>query len=263
VTLDSKVEEAQQLILDHAHGKPILAMSFGKDSMVMLDISRRAGLNLPVVYWKRERFYPLKNKFANLVTELYNLEVHDFPPATTSLIRKGEKIEVVNYFSISTRPPLRTLLVPSGIVPPDGPEFLCALNDMYNKPKGYCEFPWDTLFAGHKDTDVDPLQGLMPLKSSEVKVDNGATLCFPIRFFTDEDIWEYTRRFDVPQDLNRYKEAGEDLAYNNDYYPACTACINPDNPAKVYCPKSQQEIENVSAGLNWVDSIRPEYWKEL
>lgn len=262
MTLDSKIKEAQQLILSHAHGKPILAMSFGKDSMVMLDICRRAGLTLPVVYWKRERFFPLKNKFANMVTELYNLEVYDFPPATTRLIRKGDKIEVVNYFSISTGPPMRTLMIPSGIVSPDGPEFLCALEDMYNKPHGLCEFPWDTVFAGHKDTDVDPLQGAVPLNASEVIVDNGATLCFPIRFFTDEDVWEYSRRFDVPQDTNRYTADGEDLTYNNDYYPACTACMNPDNAATVYCPNLQRERENVSATLKWVASIRPVYWKE-
>jgi hypothetical protein len=258
----SKLEYAQQLIKDTVASKPIIAMSFGKDSMVMLDIFIRMGLTLPVVYWRRERHFPLKNQFANKVIEKFNLVAYDFPPIATRLIRGKGLIEVVNYFTVSDS--LKTLAIPSGIAPVvEGEPYLCALEDMYNKPKGVCEFYWDTVYIGHKDSDIDPLQGAVPLTCDEFTLDKGPRLCFPLRHFTDDDIWEYSKTYEVMQDTNRYKSDGdEDMTYNNDYYPACTACINPDNPASVWCPKVNRNIENVSSKLNWVESIRPAYWKE-
>ena len=259
MSLENKIEAANRLIVHRMElSNPVLACSFGKDSMVMLDLVLRLGYKPPVVYWRRERHFPLKQQFANAMIEKFDLVTYDFPPRTTRLIRKGSKIEVVNYFTVGND---MTTAVPSGIVQPaENEEFLCALVDMYEKPTGLCEFPWNAMFAGHKDTDVDPLQGHTPLTQDEVEVPNGPTLCFPIRHFTDDDIWEYTKKFDVPQDMNRYKPEGEDVAYNNDYYPACTACMNPENPSRVMCPKLGHEVDNVSSMLNWVESIRPAYW---
>ena len=260
----TKLANAQALFASTLTDKSILAISFGKDSMVMLDIVRRMGYTLPVVYWKRERHFPKKNRFANRVIEELGLVVYDFPPLATRLIRKGSLIEVVNYFNIAPAPAnAKNLLVPSGITPPvDGEPYLCALEDMYNKPLGACQFPWNTLYIGHKDSDVDPLQGSVPLSCDEVQIENGPRLCFPLRHFTDEDIWEYSKTYGVMQDTDRYTPSGENLEFNNDYYPACTNCMNPDNPPQVWCPKLAREIPNVSKKLNWVDSIRPAYWKE-
>jgi hypothetical protein len=258
--LNSKIEQAQKLIESTLTAQSILAVSFGKDSMVMLDIVRRMGHNLPVVYWKRERHFPEKNRFANKATEALGLVVYDFPPVHTKLLRMKGKIEVVNYFAVSNT---RTLAVPSGIVQPEeGKPSLCALSDMYLKPIGVCQFPWDTLYVGHKDSDVDPLQGAVPLDCDEVKPEGSPRLVFPLRHFTDSDIWEYSRRFEVLQDTDRYTADGEDVTFNNDYYPACTACLNPDNDAQVWCPKFNSQMPNISSEVQWVDSIRPAYWKE-
>lgn len=226
--------------------------------MVMLDLVLRARHNLPVIYWKREHHFPQKNRFANEMIEQYDLEVYDYPPEYVRLVRKGSLIEAINYFSIGKH----TIEVPSGILSPEpGKKFLCALYDMYLKPTGKYDFPWDAMFIGHKDSDVDPLRGAVPLLVDEYKHNADCPIfTFPIRHFTDEDIWEYTKRFGVPQDTQRYTGDGENPAYNNDYYPACTACINPENPEIVYCPKAKTNIPNVSSRIVWAKNIRPAYW---
>jgi len=257
MTLEEKIEAANFLIQNRlrATEKPVICLSFGKDSMVMLDLFLRAGHKLPVIYWKREHQFPEKNKFANEMIEKYDLEVYDYPPEYTRMIKKDGQIEVINFFSIGKY----TIEVPTEIAPyKDNEKFLCGLFDMYLKPTGKFNFPWDTMFIGHKDTDVDPLRGAVPLLVDEYQHDADApTFSFPIRHFTNEDIWEYSRRFEVPQDARRYSG---DERYNNDRYPACTACINPDNPKTVYCPKYKAEIPNISSKVVWAENIRPAYW---
>lgn len=257
MTLEEKIDKATSLINSRisASKNPVLCLSFGKDSMVMLDLIGRAGHRLPVIYWKREHHFPQKNRFANQMIERYDLEVYDYPPECTKLVRNGGLIEVINYFSIGKH----TIAVPSGILPfQEDQKYLCALYDMYLKPTGGYAFPWDAMFIGHKDSDVDPLRGSVPLLVDEYQHSPDAPIfSFPVRAFTDEDIWEYTRLFDVPQDQHRY--SGDD-AYDNDYYPACTACVNPENPAVVYCPKVRSNIPNVSSQIVWAKNIRPAYW---
>jgi phosphoadenosine phosphosulfate reductase family protein len=258
--LDSKIKDAQALIEKRLpNSNPVICCSFGKDSMVMLDLLMRMGRKLPVIYWKREHHFPKKNRFANEMIEKYDLEVYDYPPEYTKMIRKGERIEVVNFFSVGKY----TIEVPSGIVPyKEGEKYLCGFLDMYMKPVGRFNFPWDTMLIGHKDSDVDPLRGAVPLSVDEYKHDeNSPTFVFPIRHFTDEDIWGYTARFGVPQDENRYFGDEEDVDYNNDYYPACTACMNPDNPETVFCPKVETMVPNVSSRIVWTEDIRPAYYR--
>jgi 3'-phosphoadenosine 5'-phosphosulfate sulfotransferase (PAPS reductase)/FAD synthetase len=256
MTLEEKVAAATALVHDRmrASKNPVLCLSFGKDSMVMLDLILRAGYELPVVYWKREHRFPQKNHFANEMIEKFDLEVYDYPPEYTKMLRKDGQIEVVNFFAIGKH----TIEVPTEIAPyKEGEKYLCGLLDMYMKPRGHFEFPWDAMFIGHKSADVDPLRGAVPLLVDEYKHNEDCPVfCFPLRHFTDDDIWAYTEKFGIPQNTLRY--SGDEL-YNNDRYPACTACINPDNPETVFCPKAKMTIANVSKNIVWTEELRPAY----
>lgn len=255
MTLEQKIKDAKDLIEQRVADNPVICSSFGKDSMVMLDLIFQVQ-KLPVIYWKREHHFPVKNKFANEMIERFDLEVYDYPPEYVRMVRKNGLIEVVNFFSIGKH----TIEVPSGIVPyKEDEKYLCAFADMYMKPTGSYRFPWDTMFIGHKDSDVDPLRGPVPLAVDEFKHEDAPRFVFPIRHFTDEDIWEYTKRFNVPQDMNRYSG---DKAYDNDYYPACTACVNPDNPETVFCPKLKANVPNISHKLVWIEDTKPVYYKQ-
>ncbi len=257
MTLEEKISAANTLVYARmrASENPVVCLSFGKDSMVMLDLMLRLGYKLPVIYWKREHHFPQKNRFANEMIEKFDLEVYDYPPEYMKMIRKDGQIEVINYFSIGKY----TIEVPTEIAPyKENEKYLCGLLDMYLKPLGHFEFPWDAMFIGHKSTDVDPLRGAVPLLKDEHQHDASSPIfCFPLRHFTDEDIWDYTEKFGVPQNMLRY--SGDEL-YNNDRYPACTACMNPDSPEIVFCPKAKMNIPNVSQKLVWTEEIRPAYW---
>ncbi len=124
---------------------------------------------------------------------------------------------------------------------------------MLERPK--CEFyyPWDLVFIGHKSSDVDPFEGAVPLKQDIVKVDDGPTFAFPLRDWTDDDIWDYIEQNRLQQYVqtgSRYNLGSRseitEKRFNNDYVTACTRCIDPRESEQVYCPLLKKVIPNIS-----------------
>jgi 3'-phosphoadenosine 5'-phosphosulfate sulfotransferase (PAPS reductase)/FAD synthetase len=91
-------------------------------------------------------------------------------------------------------------------------------------------------------------------------------LVFPIRLFTDEDVWRYTEENHLPIHHGRYENVGgtwrerDDKTDNPDYVCACTACMVQGGAAEVPCPKlNGQLVSNVSDQLRWSPKERPSY----
>lgn len=227
---------------------PVVLCSFGKDSMVMFHLIRQITKELPVVFF-REAFYPKKYAFANKIIEDWNLIVYDYPPAGTDYIFKNGEFDVVNWHNGYKN---ALLYRPAGTHKyKDGEEYLCAVKDLLRKPviSGY-SFDWDTIFVGHKSTDTDPILGDVPLKNNTVMIKE-MTLALPIANWTDKDIWEYAVENDVPINERRYdRDNGfkefTDKTYNNDHHSCCFKCLDYKEDKVVICPKSGEEIKNIS-----------------
>lgn len=244
--------EAQIYIKDRLDKSenPAVLCSFGKDSMVVLWIVRQVTKNLPVVFFK-EPFFPKKYRFANEIIDVLDLTVYDFPPVFTGHVQNGDNFEVVNWYAGYKG---AYLYLPTGTHRPTGGEkFLCAKKDLIGKPRvtGY-NFPWDTIFVGHKDGDIDPILGTTSLKARTVKI-KGMTLALPLKNWTDKDIWDYTREKGIPFNIDRYDEDNDyrekpDKTYNNDYHPCCFKCLDNTEPRMVICPKTDKLVENTAKG---------------
>jgi len=252
--LKAKVEKAKELIRAH-QDKPVVCSSFGKDSMVLLQLVEEAGFKWPVLSF-REPFFPEKYDFANKEIRRRGLVVYDYPPMQVGMIKNGERCEVINFHQIGT--PAEYLTLPTGIVPPSGPEFLCVLQDLIAKPRGFYQFPWETLLIGHKASDEDPMWGKVKITEA-VRKQAGKTFVYPLIDFTDEDIWEFHRSRELPIHVTRYNPATgaewPDKRDNPDYFPVCTACVNAEGP--VQCPKLQAEVP--SFPLELLELTLPSY----
>jgi hypothetical protein len=231
--------------------RPVVASSFGKDSMVLLslvlfDLERK----LPVVF-HREPFFPKKYEFADSVIRLWELSVYDFPPERASILEGNGHIEVFNHYGMGNG---QCLHLPTGCYDPvPGEEYLCGRDDILKKPKGRVEVPWDLYLIGHRSDDVDPIQGRVPLAVDVLVNGPGAASCFPLRHWTEEDIWEYTEKVGLPIAVERYEKVdgrwGEraDKRANWDWMPVCTECMKAGNPVGVPCPKlGGIEVSNIS-----------------
>jgi hypothetical protein len=132
------------------------------------------------------------------------------------------------------------------------------------RPCGTFDFPWDLGLVAHKSSDIDPVLGPVPL-TVDVRVNPGACdYAFPLRYFTDADVWEYHRRFRVPVNKKRYNvnngyQEHHDITYNNDYHYACTLCMDTDSPPMVLCPKYGYEVPNISSQLHYIENGVPDY----
>ncbi len=264
--LQTKVEGAVVLVrrLLSLYSSPVVLSSFGKDSMVLLEVVRRAGAKLPILFFRESRL-PQKYAFANSVILANDYEVHDYPPFTTVVVEGIGELEVVNLHG--TRRGSLPLYLPTGIVPSEfGVASLCGLWDIYGKPtaKDY-RFPWDLLLIGHKSSDVDPVLGRTRL-TCDLHEDNPA-VAFPLRHFTDADVWEFTEEAGLPINELRYDRASgwkefSDTRWNPDYFPACTACMERDRPGFVWCQRSGKLEASVAHLLRRADEIvLPPYLK--
>ena len=251
--LPSKIAHARHLIYEWGAGQAVLLCSFGKDSMVLLDLIRQVlparELNchtypLPVIY-HRHPYFPAKHEFAESVIRAWALEVLDFPPIACGVKAKEDRLELVTRYQVGSG----SIDLPMNTEPPiERRPFACGLQWLTRPKTLGCQWPWTTVFIGHKNSDVDPYEGPVPLKEDRVRVMRaGVDAVFPLRHFTDDDVWDYIELNRVPYDKRRYgrSEMGDgrwgefDDKWNNpDYIHACTACIDPRvNSKTVPCPK--------------------------
>lgn len=240
---------------------PAILCSFGKDSMVIMAILRGLGIkDLPVIFF-REPFFTEKYDFANEIIKKWELKCYDYPPTAISMANQNGKCEVIRHYPIGQK----NLVISDGNLyePEIGKKFLCGMTDLLMKPTGTFNFQWDVLFCGHKSSDKDPLAGDLELHVDIHQQAGAASLAYPLRDWTDKDIWEYITAFDVPFHVERYdkdtKRDREDKTHNPDYLPCCTRCIDKNQSDFVTCPKTGLQMTNISNNLRHIDMKLPYY----
>lgn len=240
--------------------RPAFMCSFGKDSMALAELIRRAlptGLNgkhipmahgFPIeVIYHRDPWFPHKHEFSEQITRSWSMIVHDYPPMHAGVKVKDDMLELVSRYNFGTV----AMDIPKNTTKPiQRRDYICGLNDWLLRPKtSRFPYPWDTVFVGHKSSDIDPFEGSVPLKSNVTEL-GGVNVAFPLKDWTDDDVWDFIEENHIPIPENRYenRKDREDTWHNNDYVHACTACIDPRVKEKtVFCPKVKRDVENVGS----------------
>lgn len=242
MTLAAKVEQSKQYLsaVLPRYRRPVIFCSFGKDSMVMLHLLRGAGYSLPVVFYT-DPWFPEKYAWARNVIASWGLEVHDYPPAAVTLTHGKEIVAFTNHYQIGAGPVM--LELPKNIEDwAKGKRWVCGL-ELLNRPTASYNFPWDAALIGHKDSDSDQIAGSVKLKVDvKLNAGHGPDGLFPLKHWTDDDVWAYTEEHEVPQQWERYdqtthKERPNKWA-NSDYANVCINCCDCRVKADaVPCPK--------------------------
>jgi len=258
------LERTQEIIRSSLQGKknPIVATSFGKDSLVLLHILLQMGYKFPCIFFK-EPFMPKKYAFANAVILAWDLQVYDWRPQMTAVQQNGDEFEIQNYYSIGGG---HHITCPTGILPPkEGEPFLCAYTDLYNKPvqTGELVHSFDLCLVGHRGDDTDPIYGDAGTEIEYRVNPESIDLSFPLAHWSEDDIWQYIHEHKVPYDKARYpdRQQLEDISTNPDYFHACTRCMDQRGPAFVECPKLGMKIENISSRLRFTSNQKLSYMK--
>lgn len=253
-----KVDKSLSMIkeaLSAAH-TPVILCSFGKDSMVLLHLIRTVKKDIPVLFFK-EAFHPRKYMFANSVINDLNLTVYEYPPTAIEIMYNDGMTEFVNLYTLGQD---AYIYLPTGVIQSQGSK-ICAVRDIYHKPKiGQYTYKWDLTFIGHKDSDKDTI--LENVKPHDGYRKAGLTFfVYPLKDWTDKDIWAYIEEYNIPYNNKRYNKENEykefeDYTFNNDYHECCYNCINPDQPDITYCQVENKSILNISRMMNFKNKIK-------
>lgn len=240
-----------------SYKKPVMGCSFGKDSMVLLHILINNGFKPPIVFY-RDPWWPQKYRFADQMISEWDLETYDYPPSAITMWEGKEIMAFTNHYCVSNQTN-GVLCLPKNILEPEpNRKWVCGV-ELLNRPKGTFQFPWDVVFIGHKSSDTDQIAGNVKLRV-DIKKNSGIgpDFVFPLRNWTDDDVWEYTELYTVPQQWDRYNKATKkenpDKWTNSDYANVCISCMDRRNKAvSVYCPKMKCEVSNISSLVPYQD----------
>jgi 3'-phosphoadenosine 5'-phosphosulfate sulfotransferase (PAPS reductase)/FAD synthetase len=243
--------------------KPVIFCSFGKDSLVLVHIIKSMVDNVVPVIFYREPFQPEKYDYANRIIRQWNLSVYDYPPLGVGFFTKNGIAHTINYHQVKG---VKNVARMTGLVPPEkGEEFLCTRDDLIERPRGNFCFPWDLCFHGHKSSDVDPVNGAIPLKVDLLHVEDSSDIAYPLKDWTDADIWEYIESNNLPINYGRYLKRFDGTwtdvkskALNSDYFAACWKCVDRSEAASVCCPKTNKEVPNVGHLVHY-DELKLDY----
>jgi hypothetical protein len=264
-----------------ASANPVVLWSGGKDSTAMLHLIRfKVGAQTPVVQWREPRF---RHRYAHsdMLAQAWDLEMYDWAPIGYALT-DGYDIETgvprFDFVKMYEMAPRKVMFLCLGTEEPQPEElasgrYLCGL-DALKRPTGTFNFPWDAAFHGQKSADVDLIKGQVPLAQDALVQAGVPTQYYPMRHWSDADVWNYLEDEGVPNDETRYEKADgvwrhrKDKSANSDYYPMCWNCINRHLGETVYCPKNSCETNNISHLAPYIDlqseaqGFRPT-WQDL
>jgi hypothetical protein len=246
--------------------------SGGKDSTALLHVLKfRAGIDVPVIQYREPKFRE-RYAYSDKLIKDWGLEVYDYPASGFAIADGPDtgtgdmRFDAVKYYQWGPR---GTVAMSLGTERPTDAEIesgrhLCGVKDFLQRPTGAFNWPWEAVYIGTKYTDTDLIKGHVPLSLDVRYAPEGPVSLYPMRDWTDEDIYGYMEAEGVKADPTRYVkrngrwENNPDKSLNADFYPICFNCVDRHQGPHVDCPKLKARVSNISHLAPYTDLVFPD-----
>jgi hypothetical protein len=257
--------------------RAVVLWSGGKDSTALLHLIRYgAEIDTPVIQYRQPKFRE-RYAYSDRLIKEWDLEVYEYPPMKVALadgpdVNTGEvRFDMLHYFQWGRDCVILSLGTEK---PKEGEKFLCGVTDFLQRPTGTFNWPWGAVYIGTKFEDTDLIKGHVPLAQDIRIVDGSPVSLYPMRDWTDDEIFWYLEDNGIEPDPTRYVKENQnwknnpDKSLNADFYPTCFNCVNRHLDRHVHCPKLNATITNISDMAPYEDIVindlgfRPVEWKK-
>lgn len=226
---------------------PAIAWSAGKDSQVLLYFAVTIQPEIPIIYF-RALNHPAKHSFMERIAQEWNLNLIIPSPIGRDVLQaENGRIEIIEVYQVGAN---QTMYFPVEAEPGFVPDAaaICGRKHLEDGPISCAVPDRDAIFIGHRGDDADPTHGQVPLKSY-VAEDRGFKYVYPLKDWTEAEIWEASNILSIPQNEARYRRG--EMEANADYYPLCTGCLRAGAPGEtVRCPQTQTMVPLLPAEIN-------------
>jgi hypothetical protein len=247
--------------------RAVVLWSGGKDSTALLHLIRYgAEIDIPVIQYRQPKFRE-RYAYSDYLIKEWGLEVYEYPPMKVALadgpdVNTGEvRFDMLHYFQWGSNCVVLSLGTET---PKYGEKFLCGVTDFLQRPTGTFNWPWGAVYIGTKYEDTDLIKGHVPLAQDIRIVDGAPVSLYPMRDWTDDEIFWYLEDNGITPDPTRYVKTNEkwqnnpDKSLNADFYPTCFNCVNRHLGNHVHCPKLNATITNISDMAPYEDIVIPD-----
>lgn len=217
---------------------PCVASSFGKDSMVMLYFIREQRPDIPVLYFRHFE-QAGKHAFADQIAREWGLNISYPNVRYRDFYGHSHHVEILNIYEISPERFIITPIEPQPELVVDD-SLLCGA-DLLQQGSSREQLNFDGVFVGQRFDDHDVIMG-DEIISAEISQIGDFQYIFPLAKWTNRDIWDAVRRYEIPVNSARY--GARDINANNDLWNLCTRCFASDEP--VTCPKIGLEVAGMA-----------------
>lgn len=245
----------------------VVLWSGGKDSTAMLHLLKfKAGIDVPVIQFRQPKFRE-RYAYSDQLIRDWDLTVYDYPASRFALAdgpdtETGEvRFDLLHYFQWGTKAVVLSLGTER---PKEGEKFMCGVDDFLKRPTGTFNWPWESVWIGTKNSDTDLIKGHVPLAQDVRHAEGSPVSLYPMRNWTDRDIYQYLEDNGVKADPTRYVKTKQgwvnnpDKSLNADFYPTCLNCVDRHQPNHVHCPKLKATVTNISHLAPYEDIVIPD-----
>lgn len=202
--------------------KPVVLLSGGIDSLVVLDMVRVAKPDIEVITF-RQNMSDDQWKIIENVAKLWDLQVLSWPPTHSYVLPNGEELSRVDEYSFNGLPiPLVRDFIPGK---------KCSL-ELDEQKLAVMPIEHDVIFTGTRAQDAHPLMP-SPMRKPVIEV-GPFTFVAPIYDWGKADVEAYARENDLPFSKEFYDDGKEEFDTGN--ISACTNCLC-EGEGYVFCQK--------------------------